>query len=90
MPPSEGIPLSISPLTSNTSEGVSRKWLKPWPCTGPLSDIPYSVYSRAAVEPPSRASFRTLEVYSELGARGSFAWKCPSVGLPFRPLGASF
>jgi hypothetical protein len=44
MPPSEGIPLSTSPLASNMSEGVSRKWLDPWPHTGPLSDISYSVY----------------------------------------------
>jgi hypothetical protein len=73
MPPSEGIPLSTSPLALNMSEGISRKWLEPWPCMGLLSDIPYSVYSRAAVEPRSRASFRTLEVYSRLRARGSFA-----------------
>jgi hypothetical protein len=72
MPPSEGIPLLTSPLALNMSEGVSRKWLEPWPCMGPLSDIPYSAYSRAAIEPWSRASFRTLEVYSGLGACGSF------------------
>jgi hypothetical protein len=57
MPPLEGIPLPTSFLASNMSEGVSRKWVEPWPCMGPLSDIPYSVYSRAAVEPRSRASF---------------------------------
>jgi hypothetical protein len=90
MPPSEGIPLSTSPLALNMSEGISRKWLEPWPCTGPLSDIPYSIYPRAAVEPWSRASFRTVEVCSELGARGSFTWKCPSVSLPSRPLGCVF
>jgi hypothetical protein len=90
MPPPEGIPLSTSPLASNMSEGVSRKWLEPRPCTSLLSDIPYSVYSRAAVEPRSRASFRTLEVCSGLGARGSFAWKCPLVSLPFHPLGCVF
>jgi hypothetical protein len=73
MPPSEGIPLSTSPLASNMSEGISRKWLEPWPHTGPLSDIPYSVYSREAIEPRSRASFRTLEIYSGFRARGSFA-----------------
>jgi hypothetical protein len=32
------------------SEGISRKWLEP-------SVIPNSVYSRAAVEPRSRANF---------------------------------
>jgi hypothetical protein len=90
MPPSEGIPLSTSPLASNMSEGILRKWFKPWPCTGPLSDIPYSVYSRAAVKPRSRASFRTLEVYSGLEARGSFAWKCLSISLPSRSLGCVF
>jgi hypothetical protein len=90
MPPSEGIPLSTSLLASNMSEGISRKWLEPWPYTGPLSDIPYSVYSRAAVEPRSRASFRTLEAYSGLGACGSFAWKCSSVSLPSHPLGCVF
>jgi hypothetical protein len=90
MPPSEEIPLSTSPLASNMSKGILRKWLEPWPCMGLLSDIPYSVYSRAAVEPQSRASFRTLEIYSGLGARGSFTWKCPSVSLPSRPLGCVF
>jgi hypothetical protein len=90
MPPSKGIPLSTSPLASNMSEDVSRKWFEPWPYMGPLSDIPYSAYLRAAVEPPPRASFRTLEVYSGLGARGSFAWKCLSAGLPSHPLGMSF
>jgi hypothetical protein len=64
MPPPKGILLSISPLASNMSEGVSRKWIEPWPCTGPLSDIPYFVYSRAVVKPRSRANFRSLEVYS--------------------------
>jgi hypothetical protein len=73
MPPFEGIPLLTSPLASNMSKGISRKCLEPWPCMGPLSDIPYSVYSRVAVEPRSRASFQTLEVYSGLEARGSFA-----------------
>jgi hypothetical protein len=90
MPPPEGIPMSTSPLASNMSKGVLRKWLEPWPCMGPLLDIPYSVYSRAAVEPRSRASFRSLEVYRGLGARCSFAWKCPSIGLPSRPLGCVF
>jgi hypothetical protein len=86
----QGIPLSTSPLSLNTFEGVSRKWLEPWPCMGPLSDVPYSVYSRAVVEPPLRAGFRTLVAHSGLEARGSFAWKCPSVGLPSRPLGCIF
>jgi hypothetical protein len=90
MPPSEGISSSTSPLASNMSEGISRKWLEPWPCTGPLLDIPYFVYLRAAVEPWLRASFRTLKVYSGLGAHGSFAWKCPSVSLPSRPSGCVF
>jgi hypothetical protein len=62
MPPSEGIPPPISLLASNMSEGVLRKRLEPWPCMGLPSVIPNSVYSRAAVEPWSRASFRTLEV----------------------------
>jgi hypothetical protein len=56
-PPLEGIPLSTSLLASNMSEGVSRKWLEPRPCMGSFSDIPYSVYSRAAVEPWLRAIF---------------------------------
>jgi hypothetical protein len=90
MPFPMGIPLSTSPLASNMSEGVSRKWLEPWPCMGSLSDIPYYVYSRAAIEPRSRASFQSLKVYSGLGARCSFAWKCPSVSLPSRPLGRVF
>jgi hypothetical protein len=51
MPPSEGIPPPTSSLASNMSEGVSRKRLKPWPYTGPLSVIPNSVYSRAPIEP---------------------------------------
>jgi hypothetical protein len=51
MPPSEGIPPSTSPLASNMFEGISRKWLKPWPCTSPPLVIPNSVYLRAAVEP---------------------------------------
>jgi hypothetical protein len=62
MPPSEGIPPSTSPLASNMFEGVSRKRLEPWPCMGLLLDIPNSGYSRAAIEPWSRASFQTLEV----------------------------
>jgi hypothetical protein len=90
MPPSEGIPPSTSPLALNMSEGILRMRLEPWPCTGPLSDIPYSIYSRAAVVPWSRASFRSLEVYSGLGARGSFVWKCPSVSRPPRPFGCVF
>jgi hypothetical protein len=73
MPPSEGIPPLITPLASNMSEGISRKWLEPWPCTGTSSVIPDSVYLRAAVEPWWRASFRSLEVHSELGACCSFA-----------------
>jgi hypothetical protein len=72
MPPSEGILPSTSPLALNMCEGISRMRLEPRPCTGPLSDIPYSIYSRAAVEPWPRASFRSLEVYSGLEARGSF------------------
>jgi hypothetical protein len=90
MPPFEGIPPPTSPLASNMFEGISRKQLKPWRYTGPLSVIPNSVYSRAAIEPQSRASFRTLEVCSGLGACGSFTWKCPFVTFPSRPLGASF
>jgi hypothetical protein len=88
MPPPEGIPLPTSLLASNMSEGVSRKWLEPWHCMGSFSNIPYYVYSRVAVEPWLRANFRSLEVYSRLEARCSFAWKCPSVGLPSGPLGA--
>jgi hypothetical protein len=61
-----------SPLASNMSEGISRMRLEPWPCSGPLSDISYSIYSRAVVEPWLRASFRSLEVYSGLRAHGSF------------------
>jgi hypothetical protein len=57
MPPSEGIQPPTSPLASNMSKGVLRKRLEPWPCTGPPSVIPNSVYSRAAVEPWLRASF---------------------------------
>jgi hypothetical protein len=87
-PPSEGIPPSSSSSASNMSEGVLRKRLEPWPCIGLLLDIPYSVYSRAVVEPRSRANFQTLEVCHGLGARGSFVWKCPLVGLPSDPLGA--
>jgi hypothetical protein len=60
MPPSEGIPPLTSPLASNMFEVILRKQLKPWPCMGPPSVIPNSVYSRAAVEPWS--SFQTLEV----------------------------
>jgi hypothetical protein len=89
-PSPEGIPLSTSPLASNTSKGISRKWLEPWPYMGPLLDIPYFVYSREAVEPRSRASFRSLVVYSGLKARSSIAWKCSSVGLPFGLLGHIF
>jgi hypothetical protein len=90
MPLSEGIPPSTSPLASNMSEGISRKWLEPWPCTGMPSVIPNSVYSRAAVEPWSRASFRTLEIQSRLGARGSFTWKSPPMSILSRPLGHVF
>jgi hypothetical protein len=90
MPPSKGIPPSTSPLALNMSKGFSRKQLEPWPCMGPLSVITNSVYSRAAVEPRSRASFQTLEVCSGLRARGSFAWKCPSVSFPFYLLGCVF
>jgi hypothetical protein len=79
MPPPKGIPLPTSFLASNMSEGVSRKWLEPWPHMGTFLDFPYSVYSRA--------SFRSLEVYSGLGARYSFTWKCSPVGLPSDPLG---
>jgi hypothetical protein len=73
MPPSKGIPPSTSHLASNMSEGILRKWLEPWTRTGPPSVIPNSVYSRAAVEPWSRASFLTLEIESGLRACGSFA-----------------
>jgi hypothetical protein len=90
MPPFEGIPPPTSPLASTMFEGISRKWLEPWPCMGPPSVIPNSVYSRAAVEPWSRASFRTLKVRSGLGARGSFAWKSPPVSILSRPLGRVF
>jgi hypothetical protein len=90
LPPSEGIPPSTSLLASNMSEGVLRKWLKPWPCTGMSSVIPDSVYSRAAIEPRSRASFRSLEVHSGLRVRCSFAWKFPSVSLPSHSLGCVF
>jgi hypothetical protein len=90
MPPSEGIPPPTSPLASNMFKGISRKQLEPWPYTGLLLVIPNSVYSRAAVEPRSRASFRTLEVCSGLGAHGSFTWKCPSVSFPSHPLGCIF
>jgi hypothetical protein len=62
MPPSEGIPPPTSPLALNMSEGILRKRLEPWPSMGPPSVIPNSDYSRIAVEPRSRANFRTLEV----------------------------
>jgi hypothetical protein len=72
------------------SEGISRKWLEPWLCTGLPSVIPNSVYLRVAVELWSRVSFRTLEVQSGLGARGSFAWKSPPMSILSRPLGLIF
>jgi hypothetical protein len=90
MPSSKGIPPLTSHLASNTSEGVSRKWLEPWPCTGMSLVVLDSVYSRAAVEPWLRASFRSLKVYSGLEARYPFAWRCSSVGPPSGMLGRVF
>jgi hypothetical protein len=52
MPPPEGIPLLTSPLALNMSEGVLRKWLELWPCTGPLSDIPYSCLLEGSCRTP--------------------------------------
>jgi hypothetical protein len=43
MPPSEGIPPSTSLLASNTSGGVSREWLEPWPCMDTSPVVPDSV-----------------------------------------------
>jgi hypothetical protein len=57
MPPAEGIPPSTSPLASNMIEGISKKWLEPWPSMGTPSLIPNSVYSRAAVKPSRGLAF---------------------------------
>jgi hypothetical protein len=90
MPPPEGIPLSTPPLALNMSEGISRKWLKPWPCMGPLLRHPLLCLLEGSYRTPVEADFRSLKVYRGLRAHCSFAWKCPSVGLPSRPLGCIF
>jgi hypothetical protein len=57
MPPSEGIPLSTSPLASNTSRGASRAWLKPWPCTGASLVVPDSVTRGQLLNPGQGPAF---------------------------------
>jgi hypothetical protein len=43
MPPSKGIPPLASLLASNTSRGISREWLEPWPCMDTSPVFPDSV-----------------------------------------------
>jgi hypothetical protein len=64
MPPSEGIPPSISLLASNTSGGASRAWLEPCPCMGASLVVPDFVTRGQLSNPgqglafdPSRFSF---------------------------------
>jgi hypothetical protein len=53
MPTSKGIPPSSSPLASNMSEVISRKWLEPWPCMGrPQSSL--TLFTRGQLSNPSR------------------------------------
>jgi hypothetical protein len=52
---------------------------------GRIPSCPWLRYSRAAVEPWSRDSFRSLEVYIGVGARYPFIWEYPSTDpLPAR------
>jgi hypothetical protein len=53
MPPSEGIPPSTSLLALNTSRGVLREWLEPWPCMGMSPVVPDSV-TRGQLSNPGR------------------------------------
>jgi hypothetical protein len=53
MPLSEGIPPSTSLLALNTSGGVSRAWLEPWPCMGASLVVPDSA-TRGQLSNPSR------------------------------------
>jgi hypothetical protein len=57
MPPSEGIPPSTSLLASNTSGGVSREWLKPWPCLGMSLVVPDSVTRGQLLNPDRELAF---------------------------------
>jgi hypothetical protein len=55
MPPSEGIPPSTSLLASNTSRGISREWLEPWPCMDTSLVVPDSV-TQGQLSNPGRGS----------------------------------
>jgi hypothetical protein len=87
MPPSEGIPPSTSLLASNTSGGVSREWLEPWPCVGMSPVVPDSVTRGQLSNPgrglafdPSRFIVGSEPIIHS--SRNVCLW------IPFRPIGA--
>jgi hypothetical protein len=57
MPLSEGIPPSTSLLALNTSRGVLREWLEPWPCMDMSPVVPNSVTRGQLSNPGRRLAF---------------------------------
>jgi hypothetical protein len=83
MPPSEGIPPLTSLLASNTSGGVLREWLEPWPCMDMSPVVPDSV-PRGQLSNPGRGPAFDPSRFIV----GSKPVKHSSRHVRFRPIGA--
>jgi hypothetical protein len=89
MPPSEGIPPLSSLLASNTSRGVSREWLEPWPYMDMYSVVPDSVTQGQLSNPGRGPAFDLSRFIVGLEPVIHLSGNI-RLWIPFRPVGRVF
>jgi hypothetical protein len=87
MPPSEGIPPLTCLLALNTSGGVLREWLEPWPCMDTPLVVPDSV-TRGQLSNPSRGPTFDLSRFILGSEPVIHSSRNIRLQIPFWPVGA--